>query len=248
VIATDPSTSVPMRSGDEDFSQTVQVSKSPLSAQGRYAEALEGFRRGHDLGSKQLGWSYPSAQWVQGCELLVELDAKLPSILKGEAVAKDAGGRIVLADLCTKKGLHASSARFYGEAFTTDPTLAETPKTVHRYNAACAAARAGVGEGKDEPKPDDAACAKLREKAQAWLRADLTVWVKLLDGGPPQAPPFITRTLAHWKVDTDLAGIRDVETLAKLPESEREPLRSLWADVEALRKKAEAKGTPAGTK
>jgi hypothetical protein len=46
-------------------------------------------------------------------------------------------------------------------------------------------------------------------------------------------------TLAHWKTDPDLAGIRDEEALAKLPEAERKEFRSLWADVEALRKKAE---------
>jgi hypothetical protein len=44
----------------------------------------------------------------------------------------------------------------------------------------------------------------------------------------------------------DLAGIRDEHELAKLPEPEQAALRSLWADVEALRKKAEA--TSAATK
>jgi hypothetical protein len=67
-------------------------------------------------------------------------------------------------------------------------------------------------------------------------------------GGNPRAPPVILQQLAHWKVDTDLAGIRDEPELAKLPEPERAALRSLWADVEALRKKAEAKAMPAGTR
>jgi hypothetical protein len=63
--------------------------------------------------------------------------------------------------------------------------------------------------------------------------------------GPPRpsikADPFIAKTLAHWKVDPDLVDIRDEPELAKLPEAEREPLRSLRADVEALRKKAEVR-------
>jgi hypothetical protein len=136
----------------------------------------------------------------------------------------------------------------YDEAFTADAALAEPGETTHRYNAACEAARAGSGEGKDEPKPDDATRDRLREKARKWLRADLQVWSKTLERGNPQAPPAVVKQLAHWKVDTDLAGIRDDAELAKLPEPERVALRSLWADVEALRKKAEAKSTPAATK
>jgi hypothetical protein len=51
----------------------------------------------------------------------------------------------------------------------------------------------------------------------------------------------VAPTLRHWKIDTDLTGIRDIESLAKLPEAERAALRTLWADVETHRKKAETK-------
>jgi hypothetical protein len=37
----------------------------------------------------------------------------------------------------------------------------------------------------------------------------------------------------------DLAGLRDPASLAKLPEAEQEAGRKLWADVEALLKKAQ---------
>jgi hypothetical protein len=39
---------------------------------------------------------------------------------------------------------------------------------------------------------------------------------------------------------SDLAGLRDPAPLAKLPEPEQETCRKLWADVEALLKKAQA--------
>jgi hypothetical protein len=52
----------------------------------------------------------------------------------------------------------------------------------------------------------------------------------------------VARTLAHWKQDADLAGIRDEASPAKLPEGEREAFRALWDDVEALRKKAAGDG------
>jgi hypothetical protein len=61
----------------------------------------------------------------------------------------------------------------------------------------------------------------------------------VLEGGDePARKQVVIRTLAHWKADSDLAGIRDEAALAKLPEAEREAFRSLWADVEALRVKA----------
>ena len=51
----------------------VQVDLDPnaLRAQGRFEEALVEFRKGHELGSKQLGWPYPSVRWVRECEARV---------------------------------------------------------------------------------------------------------------------------------------------------------------------------------
>ena len=138
------------------------------------------------------------------------------------------------ADLCYRKGLQAASARFWDEAFAERPELADDLAKEHRYNAACAAALAGTGSGKDEPPPDEATRLGLREKALGWLRADLAAWAKVLDGGDEPARKTVAPTLAHWKADSDLAGIRDEPALAKVPEAEREAFRSLWADVEAL--------------
>ena len=205
---------------------------------GLFAEALSCLERGHELGSRRADWRYPSAQWVRDCRRLVELDARLAAILKGEATPRDAEERLALAILCHDKKLPVASARFHDEALADRPDLADDLAKGHRYNAACVAALAGAGRGKDDPPPDGAARAGWRGKALAWLRADLAAWDKSLASGPPQARPKIARTLAHWKADADLAGIRDDEALAGLPEAEREAFRSLWADVEALRVKA----------
>ena len=56
-----------------------------LRDQGRFTDALEALRRGHALGSKTPGWSYPSPAWIRQCERLVELEGKLPAVLKGDA-------------------------------------------------------------------------------------------------------------------------------------------------------------------
>jgi serine/threonine protein kinase/Flp pilus assembly protein TadD len=214
-----------------------------LGQMGLFREALESLERGHKLGSRQPGWKYPSERWVREARQLVELEKKLPAILKGEAMPKDTDERLVLRNVCYKTGRHASATRFADEAFVERPALADDLARSTRYDAACSAALAGSGQGKDEPMPDEAGRAGLRAKALAWLRADLAAWAKGLDGGDePARKQAVARTLSHWKEDTDLAGLRDEAGLAKLPEGERKAFRSLWRDVEALLQKA--KGGP----
>ena len=38
----------------------------------------------------------------------------------------------------------------------------------------------------------------------------------------------------YWKADADLAGVRDADALAKLPEPERAEWITLWDEVDAL--------------
>ena len=47
--------------------------------------------------------------------------------------------------------------------------------------------------------------------------------------------------LGHWQQDTDFAGVRGTEALAKLPEAEQADWTKLWQDVAALGKQAAAK-------
>jgi hypothetical protein len=42
-----------------------------LREQGRFREALAALRRGHELGSKDPKWAYPSARWIAECEDLI---------------------------------------------------------------------------------------------------------------------------------------------------------------------------------
>jgi len=52
-------------------------------------------------------------------------------------------------------------------------------------------------------------------------------------------PLLIVQTLQPWRTDSDLAGIRDPGALARRPAEEQEAWRTLWADVDALLKKAQ---------
>jgi serine/threonine-protein kinase len=214
-----------------------------LRGQGRFEEAVAKLRRGHALGSRQPGWNYPSEQWVQQAESLAALDARLAAILKREDRPTDAAEGLTVAWLCQQpyKQLYATAARFYTEAFAAEPNLADDLQQRHRYNAACAAALAGCGQGKDAALLDDKDGPRMCRQALVWLRADLDAWARLLDGATPEQRVQIVGVLKHWQEDSDLAGVRDKEPLEKLPEGEREAWRMLWAEVEALSQKAAEK-------
>ncbi len=212
--------------------------------QGRCVEALAELKRGHDLGSKNPNWRYPSAEWVRSAERLVELDRELPTILAGKAKPSDAAAALEVAAFCHAKKLYGASVRFWSDALQGEPKLADDMQFQNRYNAACAAAMAGCGEGKDDPPLDDTAKARWRKQAIEWLKADLAAWSKILESGAPQARQAVSQMLLHWKSDTDLGGIRDPAALGKLPADEQIACHNLWLQVETLLGKSGSNPVP----
>jgi hypothetical protein len=67
------------------------------------------------------------------------------------------------------------------EALTTQPLLGASPGDGGRSHAACAAALASVGAGKEAAKLTHADRAVFRTEALDWLRADLDAGRGLLD-------------------------------------------------------------------
>jgi Tfp pilus assembly protein PilF len=207
-----------------------------LVTQGRYSEGAAQLRIGHDQGSKRKNWPYPSAQWVRDAERMAALAPRLPSLLAGEAQPADATERVTLAQICQRhKKRYAAAAGFYAAAFAAEPKLAEDLQAARRYSAACAAALAGCGQGKDAAELDDAERARLRRQALDWLTADLAVWAKVADNTADR--PRLRQKMQHWQQDSDFAGVRDAAALAKLPEAERAAWQKLWADVADLLKR-----------
>jgi serine/threonine-protein kinase len=206
-----------------------------LGRQGRFAESLAAYELGHLPG----GFDFepvstpPPPGELERARALAAVEGKLPGLIRGETQPADVPERLAVAEACYIKGLHATSTRFYSDALNRQPALAEGRDPPHRYDAACAAALAGSGQGKDDPPPDDATKAKLRAQALDWLQADRAAWAKSLDADP-KTHPQVARMLQHWQTDTDLAGVRDPKALAKLPEAERKGWELLWADVRAL--------------
>ena len=72
-----------------------------------------------------------------------------------------------------------------------------------------------------------------------WLRANLDLCARKIDGGEPADRAEVRKALGPWRTDADLAGIRDPDALAHLPGEEREECRKLWTDFAALLKRAQ---------
>jgi serine/threonine protein kinase/tetratricopeptide (TPR) repeat protein len=211
-----------------------------LRQQGEFRDALTEMRRGHELGSRAPGWRYPSAQWVRQCERLVDLDEKLPGFRSGKSTPASTAERIELAGLCILKHLNRAAARFYDEAFAAEPTVVAP----NRYNAACVAALAGCGQGKDADKLEEKERYHLRCQALDWLRAELEANRLLLEKDANKAGPTLPGQMRHWLRDPDFGGVRGPEALAKLPEAERQPWQKLWQDVDDLLKRAQGTAAP----
>jgi serine/threonine-protein kinase len=105
-----------------------------------------------------------------------------------------------------------------------------------RYDAACAAARAGCGQGgQDADKLSDKERAHWRRQALQWLRQDLTWWSKALDGGGhTQTRADVRQKMQHWQTDSDLAGLREPGALAAMSPDERKECLALWQEVAAV--------------
>jgi serine/threonine protein kinase/tetratricopeptide (TPR) repeat protein len=228
---------------DPGFAQAHCNLGQMLRRLGQFRKALEEVRRGHALGSKMPDWPYPSAEWIREIERLLELDAKLSDFLAGSAEPACAGERIELAELCSLKRLHRAAARFYEHAFDADAKLAEDGNASHRYDAACAAALAGCGEGKDSAEINEQERARLRGQASSWLSAELELLTRYLKNGTANAPQ-VARALQNWLNDADFAGVRGPEALARLHQAERQEWQRLWNDVADMLKRTEQKSAP----
>src|SRR5262249_11037325 len=114
-----------------------------LQKQGEFRESLKELRLSQKVGPQDPRWTNFTAKGVKECERLIELDEKLPRFIEDKITPANSAERIELARLCTIKSLHRAAARFYEDAFTKEPQLADDLAAYNRYNAACEAALAG---------------------------------------------------------------------------------------------------------
>jgi tetratricopeptide (TPR) repeat protein len=216
-----------------------------LQAQCDFAGAIALYRKGHQLGSKQPDWKYPSAQWIAEAEREAASTERFRTVLKGEVPPKDNNERLQLAGWCDQRKWPAAAARFRAEALASDPKLGDNFQSRTRHQATGGAVLAGVGQGEDEPRPDEAARKRFRAQARDWFQADLRLYAKTVESGNAKDCHVVVGHLQHWKVCPDLGPVRDPEVRKKFPAAERKEWQALWDEVEALLKRAQQgeKGT-----
>jgi tetratricopeptide (TPR) repeat protein len=207
---------------------------------GEFTAALAALERGHELGSRRRDWPYSSAEWVRACRRLVALAGKSSAFLRGDVRPTSPAERCEYADLCFHKHLDLTAVRLWTEAFTADPKLAEDLRAPHRYSAAAAAARLGCGRSKDAEKLPEGECAHWRRQALAWLRADLDLRRRELEGANPADRIAARQKLRFWQWDPNLWGLRDPAAVDQLPAAERQSWKQFWAEVQAILARAKA--------
>jgi serine/threonine protein kinase len=239
-----------------------------LNDLGMPADAEAAIRLGLGLYKQLVPAKDPVFEWVRNCERLVEVDGKLSALLSGQRQPADNTERLGLAWICqAHKHRYAAATHFYRDAFAADPKLTGNRPSSRRYNAACAAALAGCGQGPEATALGDKDRLRLRQQALDWLRADLVAWRKLLGKEPDKFRSLVRRAMQHWQQDMDLGGarlnrekdiglskwswqrdekigVRGAAALAQLSEAERQQWQKLWQEVEALLQQAAAKTKP----
>ena len=142
--------------------------------------------------------------------------------------------RLGLVVWCQIQKLHRTSSRLYAEAFAADPKLADDLAAAHRYNAAGSAAQAAAGQGADAAELDEQKRLDCGNKCSAGSGPTWRRGTKEMETAKPPDRAKGQKQLQHWQDDPKLAGVRDREVLAKLPEGERKEWQALWAEVQAL--------------
>src|SRR5262249_57706104 len=95
-----------------------------------------------------------------------------------------------------------------------------------------------AGKGGEGGKYDAKERNRWRKQALDWLRADLDAYTRLAEKGNPAARQLVAQRLAHWQKDSDLSAVRDKKWIDAMPEADRRRWQQLWAEGEALLKKA----------
>jgi serine/threonine-protein kinase len=214
---------------DPGWGQGQEGLTNVLLQSGRLAEGHTAIRRGLEVLPIEEPRRQVLREKLQLWERMVTLDARLPAIL--ERKERPAAAELLeMARLCRDCGRPHAAADLAALAFAARPALADDLEAADRYYAACAAARAAVGEGADGDKLGESEHAALRRQALDWLRADLTLRIKLFQTGKSAK-----WAMSFWEKDSALRGVRDLAALAKLPADERANWQHLWAEVAALR-------------
>jgi eukaryotic-like serine/threonine-protein kinase len=205
-----------------------------LMQQARFDEASAVLKKAAELLRPEDSHRKQASQLVPECQHWMLLDSRLPGVLTGKEKPANEAERLQFAQLCFLKTHHVAAARFCREAFAAEPKLADDVASASRYVAACAAALAGSGQGKDGDHLDERDRMGWRQQAHDWLRQELDSYGQALGSGKAQANAWVQQRLRNWQADVSLDCVRAQDALARLPKEERMLWQRLWSDVAAL--------------
>jgi Flp pilus assembly protein TadD len=191
--------------------------------------ALPVYRR-----ASELGWT-EAAGAVRACELRLALEARLPGILAGSDDARDAVELLALAYLCQERGQWPQAAVFWTRVLDGGAAPPSNWLNHPHFSGALVAARLGFGGPEDPGLPSDPAAAQWRERARVWLQTELEITAGLLAKATPLERVHLGRFIDEWRGTGLLAGMREAQRLALLPDVERAALAALWRSLDELR-------------
>jgi hypothetical protein len=198
-----------------------------LKLQGKRDEALAAYRRAAELAAPGSPDLERASRLVRQLEQQISLAGRVQAVLDGRDRPASPAEGLIFGELCHNTKHFAAAARLRDDAMAADPRLAEDKAFENRFSASCSAAMAGAGKGEKEPPLDERARARWRKQAVAWLRSDLTRRAQ-------QDRTEVAQDLRWWKIDLDLASIRDAAAINALPADEQTACRALWSEVNAL--------------
>jgi serine/threonine-protein kinase len=198
-----------------------------------YRELAEVYRRLND--TERVRTMLDMAKTIKNSSPeLKRLDSRMRDVLTGISQPVNAAELLALADRAYDTDYNAAAVKLWSRAFQMEPRLAEDRQKRNRYNAASAAALAGVGTCLDSPLPTEDERARYRSLSLQWLQAELKILHATTD------KKQVLERLQYWKDDEDFVGVHQPSELAKLPDDERKAWASLWSEVDSLKAKLES--------
>jgi serine/threonine-protein kinase len=176
------------------------------------------------------------------------------AVLLGKRQPLDNDERLALLGICEFQRRYKTAAQLFADAFEAEPTLAEESSrecsvraagadqrpdqlealnTECRYVAARCAALAGAGSGLGAEETSDQVRARRRNQAAQWLQDDLVFWRHELESDSSTQRDLARKMMMLWRVEPDLASLREPAALELLPAEEANRLTTFWRSVDS---------------
>jgi tetratricopeptide (TPR) repeat protein len=213
-----------------------------LQRLGRFREALDELRQAEQSGPQQDKAGSRYDELIDEAQRLVELEAQLAEQFPNAALIHpvQAAG---IATVLYYQRRYRDALPFY-EAAQKDASVFAGR---HRYNAACVALKAIHSSPAGLPDSLDVDAPRWRGHALQWLEQEFTSWNAKLQDGTSGGRASARRAFSQWRIDPDLAPVREDAALQRLPPGEARSWNLFWAAVDQSAAELAKAPAPAST-